>query len=289
MICDICPRLCKIDRAKSAGFCGMAEKIKIAKADVFMWEEPIISGTKGSGAIFFSGCNLKCCFCQNYKISNEGFGKEISVERLAEIFCELEQKGVHNINLVSPSHYVPQIESALKIYNPKIPIVWNSNGYESVETLERVAKFADIFLMDMKFYDENLSQKYCKAKNYFDVASKAIKTVLEKSPNMKIENGILQKGVVIRHLVMPNCANDSIKILEWLKNNTNCNFVLSIMGQYVPYFNSCIFPEINRTIKPLEYKIVINKALELGFDNAYTQELESGNVIFVPDWDLKGV
>lgn len=289
MICDLCPRHCKIDRSKQTGFCGATETLKIAKADVFLWEEPIISGTNGSGAIFFSSCNLKCCFCQNYKISSKNFGKEISINRLAEIFEELEQKGVHNINLVSPSHFAKQIAKAFEIYKPKIPVVWNSNGYEKPETIEEISKFVDIFLVDMKFFDTALSAKYCKAADYFEKASNAIKKMLSLQPKVVIEKGIMKKGVIIRHLVMPNCVDDSIKILEWLKNNTDYNFVLSLMGQYTPYYNSCRFAEINRPLKPLEYKIVINKALSLGFENAFTQELESGSDKFVPIWDLKGV
>lgn len=289
MICDLCPRNCKIDRSNQNGFCGANENLKIAKADIFLWEEPIISGTNGSGAIFFSGCNLKCCFCQNYQISSENFGKEISTKRLAEIFFELEKKGVHNINLVSPSHFTKKILEAFKIYKPKIPIVWNSNGYEKIETINEIANYVDIFLVDLKFFDEKLSLKYCKAQNYFDVASVAIKKMLDIQPKIEIKNGIMQKGVIIRHLVMPNHTDDSIKILEWLSSNTKRNFVLSLMGQYTPYYNSCKFAEINRPLKPLEYKIVINKALSLGFKNAFTQDLESGSDKYVPIWDLKGV
>ncbi len=178
MICDICPRHCKIDRTINKGFCQSKETIKLAKVDVFLWEEPCISGKNGSGAIFFSGCNLKCCFCQNYQISSGGYGKEISIKRLVEIFKELEQKKVHNINFVSPMHYTNQIIEALKIYRPKVPIVWNSNGFETTQTINMVAPFVDIFLVDLKFFDENLSQKYCKAKEYFKYASAAIKKMI---------------------------------------------------------------------------------------------------------------
>ena len=289
MICDICPRHCKVDRETSKGFCGTSQTLKLAKADVFLWEEPIISGAKGSGAIFFSGCNLKCCFCQNYEISNNHFGKEISINRLAEIFKELEQQGVHNINLVSPTHYTNQIVEALKIYRPNIPIVWNSNGYEDVCNIEKIAQYVDIFLVDLKFFNEDLSMKYCKAKNYFDCASQVIKKMVELKPKVVIENDIMKSGVIVRHLVMPNCTDDSIKVLQWLNENVKNNCILSLMGQYTPYYKSYEYPEINRKLKPLEYKIVLNKALSLGFDNGYFQELESGDEKFIPIWDLKGV
>ena len=289
MICDICPRHCKVDREKAKGFCGMSQTLKLAKADVFLWEEPVISGTNGSGAIFFSGCNLKCCFCQNYEISSNHFGKEISTTRLAEIFKELEQKGVHNINLVSPSHYANQIVEALEIYKPNIPIVWNSNGYDDIETITKIAKYIDIFLVDLKFFDENLSMKYCKAKDYFVVASSAIKLMTTLKPNVVVENGIMKKGVIVRHLVMPNCTNDSIEILKWISQNVKDKCLISLMGQYMPYFKAKDYPEINRRLKPIEYKIVLNKAVEFGLTNGFSQDLESSDESFVPIWNLKGV
>lgn len=289
MICDICPRNCKIDRKKIKGFCGMQETVKLAKADVFMWEEPCISGKNGSGSIFFSGCNLKCCFCQNYEISSAEKGKEITIKRLADIFKELENKGVNNINLVSPSHYTNQIIKALKIYRPKIPIVWNSNGYEKIETISKISKYIDIFLVDLKFYDEKLSEKYCKAKNYFKYASNAVVEMLKLQPKLVYNENILTKGVIVRHLVMPNCTSDSIRILNWLSELDNKNFLISLMGQYTPYFKSKLFPEINRPLKPIEYKIVLQKANELGLTNGFAQELESCNESFIPIWDFKGV
>ena len=289
MICNICPRHCKVDRKHALGFCGVSDTLKLAKADVFMWEEPCISGINGSGAIFFSGCNLKCCFCQNYKISSEGFGKEISVQRLAQIFKELEQKGVHNINLVSPSHFMPQIAMALDIYKPNIPIVYNSNGYDDADTLKKFAKYIDIYLVDLKFCDSNLSLKYCKAKDYFLVATKAINTMTSLQPKVIIKNGIMQKGVVIRHLVMPNCTKDSFKVLDWINANAKGKCLISLMGQYTPYFKACQFAEINRKIKPIEYKIVLNYATKLGLDEGYAQQLDSGSEKYIPIWDLKGV
>ncbi len=289
MICDICPRHCSVDRTKSTGFCGMSQTLKIAKADVFLWEEPVISGTNGSGAIFFSGCNLKCCFCQNYEISSNHFGKEISTKRLAEIFKELENKGVHNINLVSPSHYTNQIVEALEIYQPNLPIVWNCNGYEKIETLKKISKYVNIFLVDLKFFDEYLSMKYCKAKDYFSVASKAIKYMIRLKPKVVIENGIMKSGVIVRHLVMPNCINDSLKILDWINENAKDNCILSLMGQYTPYFKANEYPEINRKLKPIEYKLVLNKAISYNLTNGFFQELESSDEKYIPLWDLTGI
>jgi len=289
MICDICPRKCNIDRSKTVGFCGMTNTVKLAKADVFMWEEPCISGTNGSGAVFFSGCNLRCCFCQNYQISNQNFGKEISTKRLAQIFKELEEKGVHNINLVSPSHFANQIIEALEIYRPNIPIVYNSNGYESVETIKKLKNYVDIYLVDLKFCSSELSQKYCKASNYFDVATSAIKEMISQKPKVIVQNGIMKQGVIIRHLIMPSQTADSLKILQWIADNTKENCLVSLMCQYTPYFNAKNFPEINRKLKPIEYKIVLTKATELGLTNGYAQDMSSATEDFIPLWDLKGV
>lgn len=289
MICDICPRKCNIDRSKAVGFCGMTNTVKLAKADVFMWEEPCISGTNGSGAVFFSGCNLRCCFCQNFQISNQNFGKEISTKRLAQIFKELAEKDVHNINLVSPSHFVNQIIEALKIYKPNIPIVYNSNGYESVETIKKLKNYVDIYLVDLKFCSSELSQRYCKANNYFEVATAAIKEMISQKPKVIVQNGIMKQGVIIRHLVMPNQTADSLKILQWIADNAKENCLVSLMCQYTPYFNAKNFPEINRKLKPIEYKIVLTRANELGLTNGYAQDMSSATEDFIPLWDLKGV
>jgi len=289
MICDICPRKCNIDRSKAVGFCGMTSTVKLAKADVFMWEEPCISGTNGSGAVFFSGCNLRCCFCQNYQISNQNFGKEISIQRLAQIFKELENKGVHNINLVSPSHFANQIIEALKIYRPNIPIVYNSNGYESVETIKKLKNYVDIYLVDLKFCSSELSQKYCKANNYFEIATSAIKEMISQKPKVVVQNGIMKQGVIIRHLIMPSQTADSLKILQWIADNAKENCLVSLMCQYTPYFNAKNFPEINRKLKPIEYKIVLAKANELGLTNGYAQDMSSATEDFIPLWDLRGV
>lgn len=289
MICNLCPRKCNVNRDLKSGFCGVSNTLKVARAQLHFWEEPIISGTNGSGTIFFSGCNLKCVYCQNYNISNENFGKDITTQRLAEIFKELENAGAHNINLVTPSHYVKQIVEALNIYKPKIPVVYNTSGYDSVEELKMLEGYVDVYLTDLKYYSSELSQKYSSAKNYFEVCSLAIKEMIRQQPKNVMENGLIKKGVIIRHMVLPNCINDSFKVLEWIKNNLGEDVIVSVMGQYTPYFNASKFPEINRKLKPVEYKLVINHFNKLGLKNGFMQSLDSADENFIPPFNLEGV
>lgn len=289
LICTSCPRRCNVDRSKYKGYCRAPDNVMLAKVSKHYWEEPCISGTKGSGTIFFCGCNLRCVYCQNSQVSNAIIGKEITVTRLAEIFKELENSGVHNINLVTPSHYVDKIIEALNIYRPQIPIVYNTSGYDSVENIKKLEGYIDIYLTDLKYVDANLSEKYSGAKNYFDVASVAIKEMIKQRPNNAFDdNGIMQKGVIIRHLVLPGHTNDSIKVLEWIKDNApNC--VVSVMSQYTPYYKAKDIEPINRKLKPLEYKRVIAKFQSLGLANGYMQELSSSTTDYIPDFDLSGV
>lgn len=289
MICNLCPRKCNVNRDLKSGFCGVSNTLKVARAQLHFWEEPIISGTNGSGTIFFSGCNLKCVYCQNYNISKENFGKDITTQRLAEIFKELENAGAHNINLVTPSHYVKQIVEALNIYKPKIPVVYNTSGYDSVEELKMLEGYVDVYLTDLKYYSSELSQKYSSAKNYFEVCSLAIKEMIRQQPKNVIENGLIKKGVIIRHMVLPNCIDDSFKVLEWIKNNLCEDVIVSVMGQYTPYFNASKFPEINRKLKPVEYKLVINLFNKLGLKNGFMQSLDSADENFIPPFNLEGV
>jgi len=288
MKCNGCPRKCNIDRMKGVGVCGVCFQPKVAKAYLHKWEEPVISGENGSGTIFFSGCNLKCVYCQNYLISHQGQGKYITFERLAEIFKELEESGATNINLVSPSHYVDAIINALNIYRPHIPIVYNSSGYDSVENLERLKDYVDIFLVDFKYYSSELSKKYSNAQDYPEVAKNAILKMRELQPKEVIENDIMKKGVIIRHLVLPNSTDDSIEILKWIKENIKNPFI-SLMGQYTPMYNSDKFSDINRKIKPIEYKRVESFMLSLGLTEGYTQELISADGCYVPNFDGEGV
>lgn len=289
MICNNCPRKCNVDRSKNLGVCGVGDMPRLALVSLHKWEEPIISGDKGSGTVFFSGCNLKCAYCQNYKISHETFGKYITYERLADIFKELEAKGASNINLVSPSHYVHAIKQALDIYKPSIPIVYNSSGYDDIEALEILKDYIDIYLVDFKYFDENLALKYSKAKDYPEVAKSAILKMREFQPKEIFgEDGMLKKGVIIRHLVLPTHTDDSIKILDWIKENISNPFI-SLMSQYTPAYKSIMFPEIDRRLKPIEYKVVEEHMVNIGLTNGFAQELTSAKSCYTPTFDGSGV
>ena len=289
MKCEICPRKCGVDRINKKGVCQSAEKIKLAKAAPLLWEEPIISGTRGSGAIFFSGCNLKCCFCQNYQISHLNFGKEISSYRFIEIIKELEAKGVHNINLVSPTHFSEGIILALSEYKPRVPVIWNSNGYECVETLKKLRGLVDVYLVDMKFASNKLSQEFCCCGDYVENNRQAVLEMLIQQPKVDIREGLIKSGVVIRHLIMPNCTQDSLVVLDYMASlKSRFDFLVSIMSQYVPVFKAKDMPKLLRKITPLERKIVIKHALDLGIDG-FMQENTSADECFIPNFDLEGV
>lgn len=288
-LCEQCPRKCNIDRDKSIGYCGVNTSYKVARAALHYWEEPCISGEKGSGTVFFSGCPLKCVYCQNSEISDKCFGKEISEERLIEIFKELEDAGANNINLVSPSHYAVQLASTLSKYKPSIPVVYNTGGYDSVESLKLLDGLVDIYLTDIKYISPSVSKKYSKAENYFDVCSKAVLEMRRQQKTDIYENGIMQKGIIIRHLVLPGNVSQGMKMLDWVKENLSANTVLSIMGQYMPCAKAGDYPTINRKIGVREYETVISHAEKLGFENVYIQELEASSKEFVPEFDLTGV
>ena len=288
--CNLCPRSCNVDRNKSVGFCKLNNKPKLALVKVHHGEEPIISGTKGSGTIFFSGCNLKCVFCQNYQLSHDNYGEEISVERLVEIFKELEEKGVHNINLVSPTSHADLIVQALEKYTPKIPIVYNSNGYEKTETLQKLSRFIDIYLVDYKYFDDNLGRKYSKVDNYRQTVIEAITQMKQNQPtDIFDENGIMQKGVIIRHLVLPSHSSDSVKVLESIAESFGNDVIISVMSQYYPCYKAHEFSEINRGITALEYKRVLATVERLGFVNGFVQDLASATKEETPIFDLSGV
>lgn len=283
--CNVCPRNCNINRTASKGFCNSTNEIKIAKVMKHFWEEPIISGDDGSGTIFFSNCNLKCLFCQNYEISSNGVGKVISKDQLIDIFKKIEKSGANNINLVSPTHYTDQILSALMEYKPSIPIVWNSNGYEKVEIIKKLKDYIDIYLVDLKFYSSDLSSEICKAKNYFEYASKAILEMRKNQPKDVIKNNLMKKGLIIRHLVLPNCTNDSIAIIDWIKQNLGIKTYVSIMNQYTPYYKALTHPILNRKVKPLEYKRVATYFINAGFKNGFLQSNESADECYIPIFD----
>lgn len=291
MTCGNCPRNCNVYRELNTGFCGMGENPVVARAFLHKWEEPCISGTRGSGTVFFSGCNLKCVFCQNYRISQEYYGREITVEKLSEIFSELQEKGAHNINLVTPTHFVRQIRCAiLKAPGLKIPVVYNSNGYDSLECLEIMNGIVDIYLPDMKYFSPDLSLKYSCASNYFETASAAIMEMYRQvGPPVFDGEGLMQKGIIVRHLILPGHTEDSIKLLEWLSSNMPKDIYVSLMSQYIPYHKSKLYPEIDRRITAWEYEKVLRKFSKLGFKNGYIQEREAASEEFIPDFNIEGL
>ena len=284
-ICNICPRHCNIDRSLNIGFCGANNNIKVAKHMLHMWEEPIISGTNGSGAIFFSHCNLKCVYCQNAEISAFGNGKEFTTQQFIDIIKDLENLGAHNINLVTPSHYSHQIIQALKMYKPKVPVVWNSNGYENVETIRQLKDIVDIYLVDMKYMDNNLSLILSGAKDYPSVCQNAILQMRANQPEDIVENGLMKKGIIIRHLVIPGEIQNSFSVLDWIKSSLGKDIFVSLMAQYTPYHKAKSMSKYNRTLKPIEYKRVLNHLTNLGLNNGFQQELTSSSTCYIPDFN----
>ncbi len=285
MKCNICPRQCNVDRSKEKGYCGQKDKLRISKVMFHHYEEPIISGNdidRGSGAIFFTGCNLKCVYCQNYPISHGNKGKNISVKRLIKIIKKLELKGALNINLVTPSHFTREIVAALKIYKPSIPIVWNSSGYESSETIELLRGLVDIFLVDLKYFDNSIAKKYSLVHDYVERSNECIRVMKSIQPKDEIVNGLMKKGIIIRHLVLPNHTDDSIRCLDYIASSLGKDSIVSIMSQYEPRYDAVNLPEINRKITPLEYKRVTSYALRLGLNNSFIQDLSSANSKYTP-------
>lgn len=287
--CRICPRRCGADRTVSPGYCGAEAEPKIARAALHYWEEPCISGKNGSGTVFFSGCNLGCVYCQNREISRGGVGKTVTVSRLAGIFRELEEKGAHNINLVTPTHFAPSIIEALDLYRPKIPIVYNCGGYESAEALAALKGYVDIYLTDLKYFSPELSQKYSGAADYFPVAIAAAKAMIEQVGPPKIEDGLMKSGVIIRHLSLPSHRRDSIAVMDALAELPEGSFLLSLMSQYTPNGALTGFPEINRRVTTFEYRSAVDRAVELGLVNGYTQDRRSAKEEYTPPFDLEGV
>lgn len=286
--CDICPRKCGVNREKGElGFCKMKDKIKIARYFLHYWEEPIISGETGSGTIFFSGCNLKCIFCQNYKISSENMGKEISVERLKEICLELQNMGANNINLVTGTHFLPLIKEALILAKKEgltIPIVYNTSSYENVESLKEMEGLIDIYLPDLKYYDNKLAENFSLANNYFEIATNAIKEMVRQTGKPVIENNIMKKGVIVRHLLLPNNLEDSKKIIKYLHDTYDEDIYISIMNQYTPIKKFDKYPELNRTLTDKEYDELVNYACDLNITQAFIQEGETCKESFIPDF-----
>ena len=259
--------------------------LRIAKYYLHPFEEPCISFEKGSGTIFFSGCNLHCAFCQNYEVSRAKRGKTITPNELADIFKELEDMGADNISLVTPTHFVPYLVSTFEIYKPKIPVVYNTGSYEKIDTLKRIDPYIDIYLPDMKFYSPALSKRYLGKEDYFDYASEAIAFMAQK-PLLMTSEGKMLSGCIVRHLVMPLCTGDSKKLLRWFKNTLPKDTYLSLMSQYTPFGKIENFPELSRKITPREYNAVVDEAFALGIENVFLQERDSSNKAYIPSWDF---
>ena len=291
MKCNLCNRKCNIDREKELGICQASNKMKIARASLHYWEEPCISGKNGSGTIFFSYCNLKCIYCQNYELSMNHIGKDITIEEFSDICIDLEKKGANNINLVTPTHYVLQIIEGLKLAKEKglsIPIVYNTSSYETVETIKMLDGIVDIYLPDLKYYDDYYAINYSHVKDYFDVASKAINEMFKQVGKPVFnKDGLLKKGLIVRHLCLPELKEDTKKILNYLYEVYKDDIYISIMNQYTPVRKFNRFTNLNRTITEDEYNEIINYAVDLGITNAFIQEGETQKESFIPDFNYK--
>ena len=292
--CRICPRACGADRAAGqAGYCGVGGRVQVARAALHYWEEPCLSGTAGSGAVFFSGCNMKCVFCQNFEINREYAGQDISVGRLCQIFLELQAQGALNINLVTPTHYVPQIAGALTMARQAglhLPVVYNSSCYELPETLALLRGLVDIYLPDLKYVSGELSARYSGAPDYFARASAALAEMVAQAPAPLFdEKGIMRRGVIVRHLMLPGALFDSKKVVEYLYATYGDNIYISIMNQYTPNGRLAAFPEIDRPLPEKHYQMLVDYALELGVKNGFVQQGGTVSESFIPPFDLTGV
>ena len=292
--CQLCPRRCGADRLKGEkGFCQAGSNPRIALVSLHPWEEPCIAGENGAGTVFFSHCNLRCVYCQNSDISHGGKGKEVTVERLSEIFLEQQARGVATLDLVTPTHYVPQILEALDLAREsgfRLPVVYNSGGYETEETLELIRGYVDIFLPDLKYGERESAEKYSHAGNYCDEAFKAVEKMYEIAGPLDMdEKGNLKRGVLIRHMVLPGHRHESMKLLKRIWDTFGENVGLSLMSQYTPMFHSKDFPEINRRLTSFEYDSVVDYAYDLGFRHCYVQERRAASEEYVPNFDGTGV
>lgn len=289
MICNQCPRRCNVDRENALGYCKAPNAYKLARASLHFWEEPCISGKSGSGAVFFSGCNLGCVFCQNYEISHKCKGVEVSEERLIRIFEHLVDEGANNINLVNPTHYAVQLAHTLKKYKPLVPVVYNTSGYDSVDTLKLLDGLVDIYLPDFKYMRNDKALRYSRAEDYPQFAMPALTEMKRQVGNDVFdENGIMKRGMIIRHLVLPGNTNSAIQALDYLAENFADTYI-SVMAQYVPCTNLSEYKEINRKITKREYDKVVDHILELGLEKVFLQKLESATEDYIPDFDLSGV
>lgn len=292
--CSLCPRECHVDRTIGRkGYCGMTEEIVVARAALHLWEEPCISGEEGSGTVFFSGCSLGCVYCQNYNIAHGLAGKKITTDRLAEIFLELQEKKANNINLVTPSHYVPQIIDSIQIARSgglKLPIVYNCSGYEKVETLQGLEGYIDIYLPDMKYKNPEPAERYSRCRDYFEFASKALQEMVRQTGHAEFdERGIMKKGVIVRHLTLPGYLQDSKDIIKYLYETYQDQIYISIMNQYTPLQTVSEYLELNRRITQEEYEELVDYAIDLGVENGFIQEGETASDSFIPEFNEEGV
>ncbi len=294
--CSLCPRECHVNRnAGEIGYCGQTASLIAARAALHFWEEPCLSGTKGSGAVFFSGCNLRCVYCQNHEIAQGLSGREITASRLSDIFLELQEKGAHNINLVTPTHFVPQIITALKAAKKQglsIPIVYNTSAYEKTDTLKKLEGLVDIYLPDLKYQSALLSERYSHASDYFETASCAIAEMVRQVgvPVFTAGTGpLMKKGVIVRHLLLPGCEKDARRILRYLHETYGNNIYVSIMNQYTPLPQTETIPELNRRISAREYKKIIDFAISIGIENGFIQEGQTASESFIPAFDCEGI
>lgn len=283
--CSLCPNGCLIDKNTQKGACGTDNEIRIAKYYLHPFEEPQISGTNGSGTIFFCGCSLKCVFCQNYELSRNLRGKAISVNELADIFKKLEDMGAHNVNLVNPTHFSDKIIQALEIYKPNIPIVYNTHGYEKVEIIEKLNDYVDVYLPDMKYCAPAISKRYTGKSDYFEVTEKAISFMIKSKPLIFGQDGLIKQGVIVRHLVLPQCVSDSKKVIDWFCNYENDAYI-NVMSQYTPFGEIDNFPELKRKITKREYDTIMDYAILKNIKNMYYQKFESADEKYIPVWDF---
>ena len=291
--CMLCPRKCQANRTSGqTGFCGMSDQIQIARASLHMWEEPCISGTNGSGTVFFSGCNLKCVFCQNHTIAIGQKGKAVSIEHLAELFLMLQDKGAHNINLVTPSHYIPGIAQALalaKQQNMNLPIVYNTSGYDSVTSLTLLDGLVDIYLPDFKYVSSNLSKRYSHASDYFHVAARSLAEMYRQVGEPVFDGDMIRRGIIVRHLVLPGCTEDSKAVIRYLYETYGDRIFISIMNQYTPLPHVASYPELNRKVTESEYDEVVDFAIDLGVEHGFIQEGNTAEESFIPEFDFTGL
>ena len=291
--CNVCPRRCNTDRTKNKGYCGETSEIRVARAALHQWEEPCISGTKGSGTVFFTGCNLRCVYCQNKVISDGKVGMAVSKEKLAQLFVSLKDQGAHNINMVTPTHFTLQIIEAIKISRSKgmdLPIVWNTSGYETEETIDSLSGYVDVYLTDFKYMDSETARKYSFCPDYPDVAKKALSKMVSQIGKVELDsNGIIKKGVVVRHLLLPGHVEESMKVLDYLHSEYGDGIYISIMSQFTPNGNLDKYPEINRKVTKYEYDKLVEYADKIGIVNAYVQEGSAAKESFIPDFDYTGL